>query len=590
MTIVHLAWDFLRHRKGALAAILGFQLVQILLNLWLPSLNARIIDVGIANQDLPYIYRTGIEMLVATLVQIMCAMGAIYFGSRTAMQLGRHLRKQVFRHVQGFSATDQHEFGAPTLVTRTTNDVTQVQMVVLLTFTVIVTSPIMGVGGIVMAIRQDPPLSLLLLIVVPVLGLIILLVMRALTPRYSVQQKRIDRISTLLREQLTGARVIRAFRRQGREQDRFAGANSDLRSIWLQIGILWAFLMPATNVVVGASSAAVVWVGGHRIAEGAMMVGSLAAFISYLMMILTAVMMTGMMAMLFPRGDVSATRINQILDTKPSISTPPNPRPLPAGALTFELASVSLTYPGAEVPVLEGISMRLDPGTTTAIIGSTGSGKSSLLRLFPRLIEASAGRVLAGGIDVRELDLTELRARIAIIPQQAFLFSGTVASNVAGRLRVTDQIDRSRVERALRAAQAWDFVNSLDNGMDTQVESGGKNLSGGQRQRLTIARALYRCLPDASGHRTADLLIFDDSFSALDFATDAALRLGLREAVGDVAILIVAQRVATIRQSDAILVLEAGQTAGIGTHEQLMASCSTYQEIVSSQLSAEEAA
>ena len=590
MTIFRISWEFLRQRRGALTAIFVLQFAQILLNLWLPSINAQIIDVGILGQQIPYVWRMGSLMLAVTLVQIFCAIGAIYYGSRTAMELGRYLRGHVFRHVQSFSATDQHRFGAPTLITRTTNDVSQVQMVTMMTFTVIVTSPIMGAGGVVMAIRQDATLSLLLLVVVPVLGAIIFAVMAALTPRYTINQKRIDRMSTLLREQLTGVRVIRAFRRQGAEEEKYEEANTNMRSIMLQIGLLWAFLMPATNIVVGISSAAVVWFGGHRIADGDMMVGSLAAFISYLMMILSAVMMTGMMAMFFPRGEVSAKRIKAVMDARPSITAPERPAKLPEGPLAFELDDVTLRYPGAEEPVLENLSMTLRPGTMTAIIGPTGSGKSSIVKLFPRLIDVTSGEVRAGDIPVRELDPAELRTRIALVPQDAFLFSGTIASNVAGKLRADNSIDENKVKRALEAAQAWEFVSELETGVHSPVETGGKNLSGGQRQRITIARALYRCLPDASGVRQADLLIFDDSFSALDFATDARLRLGLRDAVGDIAIMIVAQRVSTIRYSDAILVLENGRAVGYGTHTQLMDSCGTYQEIVSSQLSAEEAA
>lgn len=590
MTIFRISWEFLRHKRGALTAILVLQFAQILLNLWLPSINAKIIDTGILHHDVPYVWRMGMLMLAVTLVQIFCAIGAIYFGSRTAMELGRYLRAHTFRHVQSFSATDQHRFGAPTLITRTTNDVSQVQMVTMMTFTMIVSAPIMGVGGIIMAVRQDATLSLLLLIVVPVLGAIIFSVMGALTPRYTINQQRIDRMSTLLREQLTGVRVIRAFRRQETEKDKYADANSKMRSIMLQIGLLWAFLMPSTNIVVGISSAAVVWFGGERIAAGDMQVGSLAAFISYLMMILSAVMVTGMMAMFFPRGEVSAKRIKAVLDAQPSIVAPEHPTQLPSGSLTFELDSIALQYPGAEEPVLEDLSLILSPGSTTAIIGPTGSGKSSILKLFPRLIDVTQGEVRVGGTPIRDLHPADLRSRIALVPQDAFLFSGTIASNVAGKLRADDPIDEAQVKKALEAAQAWEFVSELDEGIYSPVETGGKNLSGGQRQRITIARALYRCIPNDEGLRQAALLVFDDSFSALDFATDAKLRTGLRAAVGDIAVLIVAQRISTIRYSDAILVLENGRSAGYGTHTELMESCPTYQEIVASQLSAEEAA
>lgn len=587
MTLARMAGSFLRRRRGIVAAIVLLQLAQVVFNLWLPSLGADIIDRGILRDDTPFIWRMGGVMFGATLVQIGCSVLAIYLGSRTAMALGRELRAETFRHVQRFTTADRHRFGAPTLVTRTTNDVTQIQMVVLLTFTVIVNAPIMGIGGVVMAIRQDPQLSLLLLLVVPLLLTLILLVMSALSPRHVIQQKRIDRISTLLREQLTGVRVIRAFRRQGAESRKFDEANTQLRSVWLQIGTLWAFLIPATNIIVGLSSAAVVWTGGHRIVAGQMQVGALAAFISYLMMILGAVTMTGMMAMLYPRGQVSAKRIREILDTQPSIAAPEHPLRLPPGPLTFALDHVTLRYPGAEEPVLRDVSLTLAPGTTTAIVGSTGSGKSSVVRLLPRLVDASDGVVTAEGIPLTALDPAELRRRIAVVPQQAFLFSGTVASNVAGRIRPGGE-EEERVIKALKAAQAWDFVS--EGGIHASIEAGGRNLSGGQRQRLTIARALYRCLPDPQGKRQADLLVFDDSFSALDFATDARIRLSLRDTVGDTTILIVAQRVATVRSSTAILVLDRGGVAGLGTHDELMRNCAPYQEIVASQLSAEEAA
>ncbi|MFP7696026.1 ABC transporter ATP-binding protein [Trueperella sp. LYQ143] len=589
MHLFRIGWDYLKRHKAAFFAIMVLQAFQVLLSLVLPALNAKIIDQGILGNDIPLIWRYGSIMLVFACLQIAAMAGAIYLGSKTAMRLGRELRARTFRHVQSFSATDQHTFGAPTLITRTTNDVSQVQMVILLTFTVMVMSPLMGFGGVFMAIQQDAVLSLLLVVIVPVLGLLIFFVMRALSPRYKTQQTRIDRINTLLREQLTGVRVIRAFVRQKTEEDKFTDANHRLRSIWLQIGFLWAFLMPAAFLVIGISSAAVVWFGGVRIDSGHMQVGTLTAYISYLMMIMMSVMMSGMMVMLFPRGEVSATRIDEILNTRPSIKGPDSPRMLPAEPLSFTLDDVGLQYPGAERPVLSHISMTLSPRKVCAIIGSTGSGKSSIVRLFPRLIDATSGQVRAGDIPVTDCDLTDLRRRIAVVPQKAFLFSGTVASNVAGVVSPDTPVDRERVETALKAAQAWDFVSDHAEDIDTRVESGGKNFSGGQRQRLTIARAIYRCLPDDGGRHGADLIIFDDSFSALDYATDARLRAALHEYIGDIAILIIAQRVSTIRYADEIHVLEAGQIIGSGTHNELMDTCQTYQEIVSSQLSEEEA-
>lgn len=589
MTLIKMGWDFLQHRKGALALIAFLQIVQVLLSLWLPNLNAHIIDDGIIPGDQGYIWRTGALMLGVSVVQILCVVGAIYVGSKTAMEMGRELRATTFRKVQSFSATDQHRFGAPTLVTRTTNDVTQVQMVILMTFTVMIMAPLMGIGGVVMAIQQDAKLSLLLVIIVPILAVLIFSVMRALTPRSVLQQKRIDRINTLMREQLTGVRVIRAFIREDSERKKFDEGNKDLRQIWLEIGMLWAFLMPAAQLVIGISSVAVVWFGGFRIEGGEMQVGALTAYISYLMMIMGAVMMSGFMVMMFPRGEVSAGRIKDIHDTIPSISAPENPKTLPAGGITFELDNASLQYPGAEAPVLENIDLTLAPSSMVAVIGSTGSGKSSILKLIPRMIDATGGEVRAGGIPVKELDPIELRSRIAYVPQKAFLFSGTIGTNVSGNVRSDASYDLDRARLALEAAQASEFVDKLDDGLDSKVEAGGSNYSGGQRQRLTIARAIYRCLPDENGNRQSDLLVFDDSFSALDFATDSRLRNNLRNYVGDIAVLIIAQRVSTIRNADVIHVLDDGKITGSGTHAELLETNSTYQEIVSSQMSEEEA-
>ncbi|MDO5025611.1 MAG: ABC transporter ATP-binding protein [Trueperella sp.] len=608
MTLIKLTWDFLRHKKLALLLICVAQLAQVLLSLWLPALNAYIINAGIIPGDIPLIWRAGGIMLGISLIQIACLVGAIYLGARTAMEFGKYLRARVFRQVQSFSVTEQHRFGAPTLITRATNDVTQIQMVVLLSFTVMVMAPLMGLGGIIMAIQQDTKLSLLLVIVVPLLGALVGIVISRLTPRYRIQQKRIDRINTLLREQLTGVRVIRAFVRQSTQRQRFAEANGELREVWLKIGILWAFMMPATSLVVGISAAAVIWFGGYRIEAGAMQVGALTAFISYLMMIMMAVMISGMIIMLLPRGDVSAKRIKEILDVVPAISSPDSPVEIPAGPLTFGLSKVGLQYPGAEAPVLQDIDLVLSPGKTVAIVGSTGSGKSSLVRLFPRLLDATQGEVQVNGVPVPELELADLRSHIALVPQRAFLFSGTVAANVAGTIAGPlsppadkdgeaaaeylnevrlDPATEQRVNRALQAAQAIDFVSDMPYGIYSHVESGGKNLSGGQRQRITIARAIYRCLP---GAHQADLLIFDDSFSALDYTTDARLRAKLRNYIGDTAVLVVAQRISTIRDADEIVVLEAGQAIARGTHTELLQTCPTYQEIAASQLSEQEAA
>ncbi|AHU88868.1 ABC transporter ATP-binding protein [Trueperella pyogenes] len=588
MTLIRIGWDYLKRKKVAFFAIVLLQVAQILLSLVLPAINAKIIDDGIAAGNTSLIWSLGAVMLGIAIVQLLTLVGAIYLGARIAMDLGRELRGRAFRQVQSFSATDQHKFGAPTLITRVTNDVTQAQMVILLTFTVMIMAPIMGFGGVFMAIQQNAHLSLLLVIIVPVLAALIFFVMRALAPRYTTQQERTDRINTLLREQLTGVRVIRAFVRQQTVRTKFDQASLDLRRIGLEIGVLWAFLMPAASFIVGASSAAVVWFAAHLISAGTMQVGALTAFISYLMMIMVAVMLSGMMVIFFPRGEVSAKRLQRILDVTPSITAPAKPVALPKDQLTFELDAVGLRYPGAEEPVLSDITMRFAPGTESAVIGSTGSGKSSIIRLLPRLIDATSGEVRAGGIPVSQLDPQELRSRIALVPQKAFLFSGTIATNVAGSARPDADYDANRVTLALQAAQAWNFVSKLEDGIESKLEPGGKNFSGGQRQRLTIARAIYRCLPDANGHRQADLLVFDDSFSALDFSTDARLRNGLRSFIGDMAVVMVAQRVSTIRNADQIFVLDDGRIVGVGKHLDLLENCSTYQEIVASQLDAEE--
>ena len=393
MTLINIGWDFLKRKKAAFGAIVALQVLQVLLSLVLPAINAKIIDDGIIPENVPLIWRLGGIMLGIAILQILAMVGAIYLGAKTAMELGRELRAKTFRQVQSFSATDQHKFGAPTLITRTTNDVTQVQMVILLTFTVMIMSPIMGFGGVFMAIQQNAKLSLLLIVVVPLLGALILLVMRALSPRYRIQQERIDRINTLLREQLTGVRVIRAFVRQDTEREKFDTANKNLREIWLQIGFLWAFMMPAANLVIGVASAAVVWFAGHLIEAGDMQVGALTAYITYLMMIMMAVMMSGMMVMLFPRGEVSAKRLQEIYDVDPSIKAPASPTPLPAGPISFELDNACLKYPGAEEPVLNDINMTFAPGKVTALIGSTGSGKSSVIRLLPRVIDATYSKI-----------------------------------------------------------------------------------------------------------------------------------------------------------------------------------------------------
>src|SRR5690625_2015906 len=567
---------FLRPYRRDVLVVVVLQFVQTIAALSLPSLNADIINDGVVVGDIGYILRVGGVMLLISGVQVACAIGAVYLGARAAMSVGRDLRHAVFSRVQRFSVAEAGRFGAPSLITRSTNDVQQVQMVTLMTFTIIVMAPIMMVGGVIMALRQDVGLSALLLVVVPLLLGLMGLIATRMGPLFRLIQERIDRINRVMREQITGVRVIRAFNRQESERERFARANTELFDTSLRVGYLMALMFPTVMLIMNASSVAVVWFGAGRIDSGAMEVGSLVAFLNYLMQILMSVLMASMMFMLVPRASVSAERIDAVLATEPGIVRPARPRELPAGRVVIELDGATFGFEGAAEPVLHDISLRLEPGRTTAVIGSTGAGKTTLVNLLPRLIDPTAGAVRAAGIDVRELDPADLRARISLVPQRAYLFSGTIASTLRfSRPEATDE----ELWAALDAAQAGDFVREL--GLDARVEQGGSNFSGGQRQRLAIARALLK---------PADLYVFDDSFSALDYATDARLRAGLPAATAGAAVLIVAQRVATIRDADEIVVLDEGRIVGRGTHGELMDSNATYQEIVLSQLSAQEAA
>ncbi|MCI1642397.1 MAG: ABC transporter ATP-binding protein/permease [Actinomyces sp.] len=578
--LAKLTWEYLRTRLWEVLAVVVLQTMAAIASLNLPDLNARIIDEGVALGDTDHIWRLGAVMLAVTLGQSVATAVAVFLGSRMAMGLGAWLRHRVFTHTQDFSAQDVHEFGAPSLVTRATNDVQQIQMVVLMTFLIMIQAPIMGVGGVVMALRQDSHLSLLLVVVVPVLALVVGLIMGRLAPLFQVQQTRIDAMNTVLREELSGIRVIRAFVRQPLIRARYRDANDQLRQVALRIGTLFALIFPAVTVIISLSNIGVLWYGGHSIENGESQIGALFAFINYLGLIFMAVMMAAMMFIMVPRANVSAVRIAAVLDHDVSVRSPGRPAPAPEGRWTFALRDVSLRYPGAEDPVLDGVSLEFAPGTTTGVIGSTGSGKTTLVNLIPRLMDPTGGSVTANGVPTTELDPAELRRHIAMVPQRAYLFSGTIASTVSG-VPDPDQAQRERVIRALEGAQAMEFVSDLDQGIDTSVEAGGTNFSGGQRQRLTIARALYR---------SADLFIFDDSFSALDYSTDARLRIALPAYTEGAATLIVAQRVATIRHADRIVVLDDGRIVGRGTHAELMGSCPTYREIVASQMSEEEAA
>ncbi|MFI7610486.1 ABC transporter ATP-binding protein [Nonomuraea terrae] len=568
----------LRPYGKEITLVVLFQFVQTLATLYLPTLNADIIDHGVVTGDTGYIVRVGLVMLGVTLVQIICSVVAVYYGARTSMALGSDLRAAIFHRVQDFSAQEVNKFGAPSLITRTTNDVQQIQLLVLMTFTLMVAAPIMCVGGIVLALRQDAALSSLLLVVLPVMIVIVGAIVMRMRPHFRTMQERIDRINQVLREQITGIRVIRAFVRDRHERERFAVANEQLTDVSLKVGRLMALMFPTVMLVVNVSSVAVVWFGGHRIADGAMEVGALTAVISYLMQILMSVMMAMFMFMMIPRAEVCAERIREVLDTEPTVILPVKPVTPERRIGELELRSVGFRYPGAEEPVLSDVTFTARPGRTTAIIGSTGSGKTTLLNLIPRLFDATAGEVLVDGVDVRELDPGVLSRAVGLVPQQPYLFSGTVASNLRyGRPDATDD----ELWRALEIAQAREFVEAMPGGLEEPISQGGTNVSGGQRQRLAIARALV--------HRP-EIYLFDDSFSALDYATDARLRAALAEDIADATIVIVAQRVNTIRDADRILVLDEGRVVGSGTHAELMTTCPTYREIVLSQLTEQEAA
>ena len=565
--------------RSWLAAVVALQLAAVLAMLYLPSLNAAIIDDGVVPGDEGLILRLGGIMLAVSLVQIVCSVGAVWFGARTATSFGRDLRRDLFQRVGSFSQREVQEIGAPSLITRTTNDVQQVQMLVVMTCLIAVSSPIMMVGGVLMALREDRGLGWILAVVVPALFVSVGFVVSRMVPSFRLVQTRIDEVNRVLREQLAGIRVVRAFVREEHETQRFAVANDALTDVATTAGRWMATMFPLAMLVVNVSSVAVVWFGGQRVDAGQMEVGALTAFLSYLMQILMSVMMATFMLMQVPRSAVCAERITEVLATETSVRRSTDPRPLdPARRGHLDLEGVTFSYPGAEAPVLAGCSLSARPGEVLAVVGSTGAGKSTLVNLVPRLFDATAGTVRVAGVDVRDLDPEVLWAELGLVPQKAYLFSGTVRSNLAhGRPDATEE----QMWEALEVAQARDFVEALPDGLDAPVSQGGTNFSGGQRQRLAIARAVVR--------RPAVYLL-DDAFSALDLATDARLRAALRRITTDATVVVVAQRVSTIRDADQILVLEDGRVVGRGTHEELLRDCATYQEIVASQLSAEEVA
>jgi ATP-binding cassette, subfamily B, multidrug efflux pump len=576
--LIRLLRTYLRPYTGQVAVVVALLVVQTVGNLYLPNLNADIINNGVVKGNLHYILTTGGVMLAIALVLGVVAIVAVYWASRVAMGAGADIRGAVFARVQGFSAREINRFGTPSLITRNTNDIQQIQLFLQVALTLMVIAPIMSVGGVILAIKEGAALSPLLAVAVPVMALVIGVVLVTVVPQFRSMQVKIDRINEVLREQITGVRVIRAFVRGRSEGRRFSEANADLTSTALRVNRIFALTLPAMMAILNLSSVAVLWFGGRLVSDGSMPIGNLTAFLAYILQILMAVMMAVMMVILLPRAVASAERVEQVLDTVPAIADPPRPiKPAQvSGLVQFE--NVTFGYPGSERPVLHELSFALQPGETSAIIGGTGSGKTTLLDLIPRFFDATDGTVLVNGVDVRNQELEELWSSVGLVPQAAFLFSGTVASNLRfGKPEATDV----ELWRALEIAQARDFVAAMPGGLDAPIDQGGTNVSGGQRQRLSIARALVK---------QPRLYLFDDCFSALDAATDARLRAAMKLATRDAAVVIVAQRVSTIMQADLIIVLDHGVIAGMGTHRELLGSCDPYREIVVSQLGKDAAA
>ncbi len=568
---------FLKPYRWLLAAVVVFQAAQTIASLILPSLNAQIIDEGIAKGDTGTILRLGVIMLGITFVQIACAIVAVYFGARTAMAFGRDVRLAVFTRVGAFSEREVARFGAPSLITRTTNDVQQVQMLVLLTCTMLVATPIMSIGGVVFALQQDAQLSWILVVAVPLLLASVFLIVSRMVPQFRLMQTRIDAVNRVLREQLTGIRVVRAFVRERQETARFAEANAAVTDTAVRAGRWFALMFPVVLLILNASSVAVLWFGSFRIDDGSLKVGALTAFLTYLVQILMAVMMATFLAAILPRASVSADRIGEVLETTSTVAPPIRPVATAQRRGVVELRRAGFAYPGAETPVLTDVSLVAEPGRTTALIGSTGAGKTTLVNLLPRLFDVTDGAVLIDGVDVRDLDPDDLWSRIGLVPQRGYLFTGTIASNLRyGDPDATDE----QLWAALETAQAADFVRAMPDGLESEIAQGGTNVSGGQRQRLAIARALVK---------RPEIYVFDDSFSALDTATDARLRAALAKDVAGATVIVVAQRVSTIVDADQILVLEHGVVVARGTHSELLDSSPEYAEIVASQLSLEEA-
>jgi len=570
--LIHLLRTYLRPYIREVSVVVVLVVIQSIANLYLPNLNADIINNGVVKGDIPYIWRTGGLMLGITIVLGIIAVGAIYWASIASMGIGRDLRSAVFRRVQTFSAREINHLGTPSLITRNTNDVQQIQIFLQVALTMMVGAPIMAVGGVIMALREDVNLSALLIVVVPLLAVIIGFMLVRAVPLFRSMQVKIDKINLVLREQIMGVRVIRAFIRNGYERQRFEVANADLTTTALRVNRLFVLAFPALMGVMNLTTVAVLWFGAGLINNGSMPIGNLTAFLMYILQILMSVMMAVAMVILVPRAEASAARINEVLSTEPSIGDPVHPAEPKQVTGRVEFDHVTFGYPGGEHPVLQDLTFQLQPGQTTAVIGGTGSGKTTLLNLITRLYDVSGGRLLVDGVDVRDMSLERLWGLIGLVPQRAYLFSGTVADNLRfGNEHATDE----ELQHALEVAQASDFVAEMPGGLDAPIDQGGTNVSGGQRQRLAIARAIVK--------RPA-IYLFDDCFSALDAGTDARLRAALRSETKTASVLIVAQRVSTIMHADRIIVLDDGRIVGIGAHAELMASCEPYREIVESQL------
>lgn len=569
---------YLAPYKLLIISIIGLVFLQTLTELYLPTLMSDIIDTGVIQQDIPYIWRIGGFMLLITLLGTICAITASYFSAKVSMTFGKELRNRVFGHVENFSLHEFGDVGTASLITRTTNDVTQVQLVLNMILRMMVMAPLMAIGGVIMALSKDVGLSWVIIVAVPILILVIFLIIRKAIPLFSVVQVRLDSVNRVLRENLTGVRVIRSFNRINFEKERFRKANLDLTNTTIQVNKIMAVMMPSMMLIMQLTQIAIVWFGGLRINAGDMQVGDLMAFIQYAMQIMFSMVMLSMMFVLIPRASASAARINEVLDIKPTIVEHQKEDVTTNLKGYVEFQNVTFEYPGAEKPALKNVSFKAAPGETTAIIGGTGSGKSTLLKLISRFYDASSGVVLVNGVDVKEMPIQFLREKIGLVPQKAVLFTGTVRENI---LFGNEQASEEEIIHAVKVAQAYDFVTQMKEGFDSIIAQGGTNVSGGQKQRLSIARALVR---------KPEVYLFDDSFSALDFKTDAKLRAALKPETKESTVFIVAQRVSTVMDAERIIVLDEGEVAGIGTHQELMDTCEVYQEIVSSQLSEEESA